>query len=239
MRAFTLLLATLSLAAACASDECDLDDQRCDGDTLLTCYRTSCHVPGCVKHNAFRRTPCAGVCVEKGALALCAEAKVPEPACAGGGGQVCEGDMRIACDHGFATQREKCKESGQVCAGTQSGDALCALSKTPDPVCESRTSFGARYCDDLAIIHCAAGFATEIVDCPFACVEPEGQDAFCAASTDPDPACPKERKVGEVPETRTCADGSRGFCKHGYLDCRNGVLRIPDGGVDADADAGK
>src|SRR5690554_3982956 len=96
-----------------------------------------------------------------------------------------------------------CAAEGMTCAVGRE-NAFCALSSTAEPRCETSLS----WCEeDEMLVYCREGYAVGR-PCPF-CIE-ANDEAFCARSDAPSPACPAEsgrQTLCDVNDALLCREG--------------------------------
>lgn len=199
----------LLLAGSCVHghDECDYGDDHCDGSNLVTC-EPPCAEVGCGR--SWRTQPCGGACVSPlPHQPLCVLSTQPDPRCEGVVGY-CDGDSPVACNSGFATSRIDCAEQQLHCAPLPHGGAQCALSGAPDPRCIPDVVDQIQVCDGSMLLTCREGYLFRVEACRRVCVAPNPGYAFCALSSEPDPAC--ERRLQDMNYSFFCRENALAYC---------------------------
>ncbi len=151
-----------------------------------------------------------------------ADARCSEP-----GAYECRGNRAGFCSSEESVWVER--NCGALSCAMVEGISTCATSPEPDPRCAgSEADAPRRFCAQGSVVTCAAdGHAVESHACsserfsneertPF-CVE-AGGEAFCATSSDPEPAC------ADLDRTAACAGSQLLTCHLGY---RTDSFRCP------------
>ena len=155
-------------------------------------------------------------------------------------GQVrCNGNSAEYCDlpsSDSGTLRWITSDCGDgVCKLSNDSDSphpFCATTANPDPRCEAKGEF--EFCEGNQVMGCHQGYIEHTVNCttgdsfgpPYRmspsttgfCVSQDGA-ALCAASTEPDPACPKDTvaTATSAPMRIVCSGEKRLNCFYGWV----------------------
>ncbi|MFT3691782.1 MAG: hypothetical protein QM831_01490 [Kofleriaceae bacterium] len=151
-------------------DDCKPDTTRCAGDELQICVAHGGGFYGTPPEYVHSSSPTwtasetcgANLCVgETGGDAFCAIEPRPDPICAGGSSDLCDGETHVVCLHGYVVEREACTG----CAGILGCDGGLFASCTGDG-------------------DCAGGMTCVNHACELACECPDGACAACTAIAD-------------------------------------------------------
>lgn len=148
------------------------DGTVCDGQNLIRCQggqpvqiwncaagETTFTIP-----SVFRRRS-GGHCVQAGDGAACYAESTPIPACEGAHlNQICRANDLIACSGGFAAFVMPCGE--EYCINRADRSSFCALSRSPDPLCDSSVAVSYTVCEGNTRVRCTFGYRTDETPCP-------------------------------------------------------------------------
>jgi hypothetical protein len=163
-----LYLAVILFAAnqGCLDEACRSAEQRCDGQSAMSCQTRSCH--GCLfsaPDNHWVSQGCPAACVEHADQAFCALSTEPDARCLASSSQIfCDAAALLSCRGQFLTSVQECD---LACVAPRPGVAFCAASPDPDPGCESDASAPSMMCSGNAIERCSESYAECVPRFPF------------------------------------------------------------------------
>ena len=223
------LLVGLTFAGdGCKSNECALEQVRCNGKLAQQCGTAGSDDPTLVW---FTENCGTGYCHLSSDSAnpapFCAATVEPDPSCAGSAGanrwRYCDGNQVKTCHQGYLVCTIDCATgvlTGErqyaltpatgYCVALSTG-AECVAEPTPNPLCATLPASSGSLCDGGSLRVCHEGYLSTSYACPAtgACVSTPVP--FCSASPAPDPSC-----TGAASYYSVCKDGQITYCQYAY-----------------------